>query len=131
MPCAVDTIDDTNDCYYGTLSRAEDFRAESGQNEVADQLIYDYRQASLSAADRALCDFAARRTLRSGALSQSDFDRLGQHGFTDEQITIAVQVIGYFNYINRVAEGLGVDPEDWMKPTPVEWRRTKAKFSEV
>ena len=42
---------------------------------------------------------------------------------------LAVQVIGYFNYINRIAEGLGVDPEDWMKPAPSEWRERKAKWS--
>ncbi len=39
----------------------------------------------------------------------------------------ALQVICFFNYIDRVAEGLGVDPEDWMKPTPSEWRQRKAK----
>ncbi len=29
---------------------------------------------------------------------------------------------------NRIAEGLGVDPEDWMKPAPSEWRERKAKW---
>ena len=60
-------------------------------------------------------------------MGQHDFDLLSERGFADEQITIAVQVIGYFNYINRIAEGLGVDPEQWMKPMPSEWRRMKAK----
>ncbi len=32
-------------------------------------------------------------------------------------------------YINRIAEGLGVDPEGWMKPEPSEWRERKAKWS--
>jgi len=56
---------------------------------------------------------------------KQDVDALSSHGFTDEQITIAVQIIAYFNYINRIAEGLGVDPEDWMKPTASEWRKRK------
>jgi hypothetical protein len=60
-------------------------------------------------------------------MEQRDFDLLSQLQFTGEQITIAVQVIGYFNYINRIAEGLGVDPENWMKPTPSEWRQKKAR----
>ena len=94
-------------------------------------MIYDYRQAPLGPEDRALCDFAVKLTLRPGAMSKQDFDLLGQQGFTDEQITIAVQVIGYFNYINRVAEGLGVDPEDWMKPAPAEWHERKAKEYET
>jgi uncharacterized protein YciW len=66
-------------------------------------------------------------TLRPSAMEKPDIDLLGQLGFTDEQVTIAVQVIGYFNYINRIAEGLGVDPEDWMKLAPAEWRQRKAK----
>lgn len=110
------------------MSHAEDFRAESGQNEVADQLIYDYRQAALSPADRALCDFAAKLTLHPEAMNGGDADQLRELGLTDEQIVIAVQVIGYFNYINRVAEGLGVAPESWMTLPPDEWRRRKAAF---
>lgn len=74
-----------------------------------------------------MCDFAAKLTLQPGTMAQRDFQTLVQNGFTDEQITIAVQVIGYFNYINRVAEALGVDPEGWMQPAPTEWRQRKAK----
>ncbi len=101
---------------------------ESGQHDVADQLIYDYRRAPLPGEDRALCDFAAKLTLRPGAVQEHDFTGLQQQGFTDEQITIAVQVIGYFNYINRVAEGLGVEPEDWMQPSRPEWLSRKGAF---
>jgi len=45
-----------------------------------------------------------------------DVQALRDHGFSDEQITIAAQVIGYFNYINRIADGLGVDDEPEMAP---------------
>jgi alkylhydroperoxidase family enzyme len=61
-------------------------------------------------------------------MDQRDCALLLEQGLTQEQITIAVQVIGYFNYINRVADGLGVDPEDWMQPSPVEWRRRKCNW---
>ena len=38
-------------------------------------------------------------------------------GLTDEQITIATQVVGYFNYVNRIADGLSVQlEEDWDQP---------------
>ena len=101
---------------------------EFAQPEIAAEIIYDYRAAALSQADRALCDFARKLTLQPGKMDQADFDRLCGIGFSDEQITIAVQVIGYFNYINRVADGLGIDPEPWMKPSPAEWRQRKADF---
>ena len=96
---------------------------------MAEQLIYDYRTAELSSADRALCDYATKLTLTPGAMSGDDVDRLRQEGFNDEQITIAAQVIGYFNYINRIADGLGVDSEDWMQPGIEEWKTRKTDFT--
>lgn len=88
--------------------------------------MYDYRTASLSTADRALCDFAVKLTIQPGQIQKSDIDTLHSLDFDDEQITIATQVIGYFNYINRIADGLGVDPEDWMTPSRDEWMNRKA-----
>jgi alkylhydroperoxidase family enzyme len=81
----------------------------------------------LSDADRQLCDFAVKLTLRPGAMQKSDIETLHAYGFDDDQITIATQVIGYFNYINRIADGLGVDPEDWMTLPRDEWLANKAR----
>lgn len=47
-------------------------------------------------------------------MSKSDIEALRNIGFTDRAIHDAVQVIGYFNYINRIADGLGVDHEGWI-----------------
>lgn len=93
---------------------------------MADQLIYDYRTAELLPEDQALCDYAVKLTRTPGDMNQSDVLRLSDHGFTDEQITIGAQVVGYFNYINRIADGLGVEPEDWMQVSYSEWLQNKA-----
>lgn len=45
-------------------------------------------------------------------------DELKKVGLSDRAITDAVQVISYFNYINRIADGLGVDLEPDMPPKP-------------
>jgi alkylhydroperoxidase family enzyme len=58
----------------------------------------------------------------------SDVAQLHAAGFSDEQITIAAQVIAYFNYINRIADGLGVDLEDSMSGPIEQWRTDKADF---
>jgi uncharacterized peroxidase-related enzyme len=90
----------------------------------------DYRQADLSDADRALCDYAVKLTLTPGAMTEQDVQTLRAHGFDDAQITIAAQVISYFNYINRIADGLGVDNESWMtKPSKSEWLQRKGRFA--
>ena len=61
-----------------------------------------------------MCDFAVKLTLTPGEMNEEDVRRLRNIGLSDPQITVAVQVIGYFNYINRVADGLDVELEDWM-----------------
>lgn len=54
-------------------------------------------------------------------MTAGDLAPLRENGFTDRAIHDAVQIVSYFNYINRVADGLGVDLEDWM---PQESDRT-------
>jgi len=83
---------------------------------------------NLPSADRVLCDYAVKLTLSPGETREADLVSLRKEGFDDEAITIAVQVIGYFNYINRIADGLGVDPEEWMTPGLEEWRTRKADW---
>jgi alkylhydroperoxidase family enzyme len=48
-------------------------------------------------------------------MTPQDLDELRAGGLTDSEIHDAVQVISYFNYINRLADALGCDPEPWMK----------------
>ncbi len=88
-------------------------------------MTLDYRSADLSDAERAWCDFAVKLTLTPGAMDEADIQRLQESGFDDEQITVAVQVISYFNYINRIADALGVDPEPWMTTTKDHWLAEK------
>lgn len=90
-------------------------------------MVFDYRNAPLSPEDRALCDYAVKLTLTPGKMNSDDIDTLKNTGFSEPQITIATQVISYFNYINRIADGLGVDPEDWMTPSKEEWFEKKGK----
>jgi uncharacterized peroxidase-related enzyme len=79
-------------------------------------LVRDWRTAPLAAADRALCALAAKLTHHQAQMTPDDLDALRGHGFDDRAIHDAVQVIGYFNYINRIAHGLGVEPETFVRP---------------
>ena len=79
--------------------------------------------------DRALCDYAVKLTLAPGAMAEEDVLRLRSVGLNDPEITVAVQVIGYFNYINRVADGLDVELDSYMSRISKEqWLADKAKF---
>ena len=88
-------------------------------------MVYDYRTSDLSDADRALCSYAVKLTLTPGKMTADDLETLRQLGFNDAQVTIATQVVGYFNYINRIADGLGVDSETWMTLDRDSWHREK------
>lgn len=83
---------------------------------MADHLKHDWRQAELPEADRTLCAWAEKVTLTPNEAGQADVDRLRALGFSEEAVSDAAQVIGYFNYINRIAESLGVDLEPDIPP---------------
>ena len=63
---------------------------------------------------RALCDFAVRLTHEPAEIRREDVERLRAAGWSDVAIHDAIQVIAYFNYINRVADAVGLDGEpEW------------------
>lgn len=79
-----------------------------------DRIADDWRTAGLTSGDIALCEYTEKLTLSPAAVGPDDIARLREHGFDDEGISSATQVIAYFNYINRIAEGLGVPLEEWL-----------------
>ncbi len=76
----------------------------------------DFRAADLDAATRALLDYAAKLTRAPWEMAEPDVASLRRAGFSDRAILDAAEIVGYFNYINRVADGLGVDPEPGIPP---------------
>ena len=76
----------------------------------------DYRQAPLAPAERAMLAFAERLTRAPWDMGRADVDDLRHHGFDDRDVHDITQIAAYFNYINRVADGLGVAPEPFMQP---------------
>ncbi len=83
------------------------------------RIVADWRGADLSPEDRALCGFATRLTRNPAGMSPVDLDRLRAAGFDDRAIHDAAQVISFFNYITRIADALGVEPEEFID----EWGR--------
>ena len=80
----------------------------------------DWRAADLSAADQALCRFADKLTREPSSMVETDIQDLREAGFDDVAIHDAIQVVSYFNYINRVADAVRVELEPEMIPYPEE-----------
>ncbi len=75
----------------------------------------DGHQAALNEVDAALFAYAEKLTLHIKEMSEADIDVLRSLGLDDRAIHDATQVIAYFNYINRVADALGVEPETFVQ----------------
>ena len=52
--------------------------------------------------------------MKPGEITQLDYKELQKNNFDDKAISEIVQVISYFNYINRVADGRGLEPEEFI-----------------
>lgn len=79
-------------------------------------LCADYRTATLTAAERGMLQFAVKLTRHSSAVQRSDVLRLRELGFDDAAIHDIVQITALFNYYNRLAGGLGLEPESGGAP---------------
>jgi uncharacterized peroxidase-related enzyme len=63
-----------------------------------------------------MLEYAERLTRAPSSMGAAGIAELRRHGFDDRDIHDIVQVAAFFNYINRVADGLGVAPEAFMSP---------------
>lgn len=102
-------------------AHAHDLRVEVAQEPDADcwadldalvhQFVDDWTRCPLDARTTALLHFAEKLTRTPAAIGAGDVETLRGAGWNDRAIHDATQVIAYFNYINRIADGLGVEPE--------------------
>ncbi|MBN1178599.1 MAG: peroxidase [Anaerolineae bacterium] len=83
----------------------------------AEQIKADYTQASLDPADRAMLDYVAKLTRAPATVTAADVQALRDAGFDDHAILDIAQITGYFAFINRTADGLGVQLEDFWSET--------------
>lgn len=96
-------------------SHEKDLRSVVDGDEQRAAVQTNYRSASLTDKEVVLLDFAVKLTRVPSDVRQHDLDALRKSGFNDEQLVDAVHCIGYFNFINRVLDGLGIDPEPTMR----------------
>jgi len=88
--------------------------AEGEDPGWARKLAQNPAGAARTLRELALVRFALRLTLAPATCSRETLDALRAQGMSDADLHDATQVIAYFNYINRVADGLGVaDEPDW------------------
>jgi uncharacterized peroxidase-related enzyme len=76
--------------------------------ELVKALQEDYQTAPISEQERTMLDYVVQVTRDATRVSSQDLDRLRTAGFDDQGILQITLIASWFNYINRVADALGV-----------------------
>ena len=98
-----------NGCLYCLVAHGAALRQAWGDPVMADRVTLDWRRAdALTDRQRAICALAEKVTRRPVECEREDLDALRAHGFDDTAILQINLIASFFNYINRVADGLGV-----------------------
>ena len=85
---------------------------------LIERIAVNWRTAELERVDYALCSYAEKLTKTPASMNEMDVEALRQVDLDDESIHDAIQVVSYFNYINRIADAVHVDLEPEMTPYP-------------
>lgn len=96
-------------------SHEPDLRSEIQDDQTVRAIQSDECNVDLGPATRTLLDFATKLTRTPQQMARSDVEALRSAGFSDEDIVDAAQLVGYFNYSNRVMDSLGIEPEPEMR----------------
>lgn len=83
-------------------------RRATGDDDLAEAILRDYRTAPLSERELAMLDYAVQLTEDAVKISPLDHAKLRSFGFDDTAILQVTLVAAWFNYINRVADALGI-----------------------
>ena len=74
-------------------------------------IVKDWKKVNLSERQQALCQLAEKVSEDSKQMKFEELSSFKQTGYSDRAIHDAVQIIGYFNYINRIADSLSIELE--------------------
>lgn len=85
--------------------------AEPEREGLLEMLANDYREADVSTADAVMLDYAMKLTSEPWAMNDGDVAALRQVGFDDRGIHDICAVTAYYAFVNRIADGLGVELE--------------------
>ncbi len=101
-----------NNCAYSYANHWANARHLIGDDARADRVEAALRggtpEAEFTGAELAILQYAAKLTLTPGQIVKADIQALKDAGVADGEILEANQIVGYFNYVNRLLNGLGV-----------------------
>ncbi len=106
-------VSSTNDCEYCQLHHGEALNHYWKDGDRVKQLRDNYNKLDLNNVDKRLCQLARELTLNPNSIDDDKYiTPLKNTGLSDRAILDAVLVISYFNFVNRMVLGLGVETNE-------------------
>jgi uncharacterized peroxidase-related enzyme len=99
-----------NSCAYCISSHSAALRKLAKDEELADQIASDYRLAAISERMKAALAYAVKLTRAIESVAEADVAYLREVGWSDEEMMDIAEVTAMFNFSNRLASGLGWEP---------------------
>ena len=103
-------VSSANRCYYCLVAHGQAVRQLSGDPQLGEMMVMNYRVAELSPRQRAMLDYAWKLTAEPHGIGETDRQALRDAGFDDAEIFDITDVAAFFNYTNRMAHGLDMMP---------------------
>ena len=81
---------------------------------LAGDIESDFEKAEISEKRKTMLRYSVKLTVEPASVTAADVDALRAVGFGDTDILHIAEVVGYYAYANRIADGLGIPLEDWI-----------------
>ena len=101
-----------NNCTYCINHHAEALNAYWKDDSRINMHIHDYKSMEFPIRTLAILNYAEKMTLTPGLVNEFDVQNLRIHDISDEDILNINLVVSYFNFVNRIANGLGVESSE-------------------
>jgi len=105
------TCSATNLSTYCVTAHCEIVRLLGIEGPEPEQIAIDYLHSRISIADKALLNFCSKLNVQRSKVDRSDIYALRKFGFNDQQILEAIVTVGFAQFANTVAFGLGTVPD--------------------
>jgi len=106
--CIAVVVSRADNCEYCVNHHAESLSRYIKDKSLLNQIMQDYALADLSPRLMAICNYAYKLTAQPGDQKQDDIKYLQSFDLNDKDILDITLIVAYFNFVNRIALGLGV-----------------------
>lgn len=90
-------------------------REQLTDEQLVDEILVEFRSADIDDTTKVILEFAVKVTESAHTITPIDLDTLRDLGLTDETLFAIVELVGFFCYVNRIANTFGVELDDFIE----------------